>query len=55
MINKDQFMDINHLKQLGQSIRKIARATGLSRNSVRKALRGGQPDSFQTPPPNSML
>lgn len=40
MIKVDQFMDIKELQQQGHSIRDIARLTGLSRNTVRKALRG---------------
>lgn len=40
MIKVDQFMDIHDLKRQGHSIRDIARLSGLSRNAVRKALRG---------------
>lgn len=40
MIKVDQFMDIKLLSQQGHSIRDIARLTGLSRNTVRKVLRG---------------
>jgi transposase len=40
MIGVDQFMDIHELRREGQSLRAIARLTGLSRNTVRKVLRG---------------
>jgi transposase len=40
MIKVDQFMDIKQLQQQGHSIRDIARLMGLSRNTVRKILRG---------------
>lgn len=40
MIKVDQFMDIHDLKRQGHSIRDIARLSGLSRNTVRKVLRG---------------
>jgi transposase len=40
MIQVDQFMDIKSLHQEGHSIHAIVRMTGLSRNTVRKVLRG---------------
>jgi transposase len=40
MIGVDRFMDIRDLARQGHSIRDIARLTGLSRNTVRKVLRG---------------
>src|SRR5262245_5608035 len=40
MIGVSLFMDILGLHQQGLSIRDIARHTGLSRNTVRKVLRG---------------
>ncbi|HMP79925.1 MAG TPA: IS21 family transposase [Pirellulaceae bacterium] len=55
MINKDQIMDIKLLKQQGLSIRQIARQSGLSRNTVRKLLRGEHPEAFQTPQRGSRL
>jgi transposase len=55
MLKVDQFMDIKLLHQQGQSIREIARLTGLSRNTVRKALRGEHSLKFQTPARGSLL
>ena len=43
MIKVDQFMDIRELRQQGHPIRDIARLTGLSRNTVRRVLRGQHP------------
>ena len=40
MIGVDQMMDVRDLNRQGHSIRAIARITGLSRNTVRKVLRG---------------
>jgi transposase len=40
MIGVDRLMDIRDLARQGHSIRDIARLTGLSRNTVRRALRG---------------
>ncbi len=40
MIGVEQVMDILELRREGHSIHAIARLTGLSRNTVRKALRG---------------
>lgn len=40
MISVEQFMDIKQLRAEGQSIRRIARTTGYSRNTIRKVLRG---------------
>jgi transposase len=40
MIGVDQRMDIHELRREGHSLRTIARITGLSRNTVRKVLRG---------------
>jgi transposase len=40
MIGVDQVMDILELHRAGHSIRAIARHTGLSRNSIRKVVRG---------------
>ncbi len=40
MLGVDQLMDIHELRREGQSIRAIARLTGLSRNTVRRVLRG---------------
>ena len=41
MIGVDCLMDIRDLARQGHSVRAIARITGLSRNIVRKVLRGG--------------
>lgn len=40
MIRVDHIMDIRDLARQGHSVRAIARLTGLSRNTVRKVLRG---------------
>jgi transposase len=55
MIKVDQSMDIRELKQQGHSIRDIARLTGLSRNTVRKVLRGQHPMKVQVSPRDSLL
>jgi transposase len=55
MIKVDQFMDVKLLKQQGHSIRDIARLTGLSRNTVRKVLRGQHDLKFHAPARNSCL
>lgn len=43
MIDWDAFMDVKSLAAEGVSVREIARRTGLSRNTVRKVLRGEHP------------
>jgi transposase len=43
MISWDAFMDVKSLAGEGVSKREIARRTGLSRNTVRKVLRGEHP------------
>ncbi len=43
MLKVDQAMDILDLHRQGQSIRAIAQATGFSRNTIRKVLRGQHP------------
>ena len=40
MIKVDQIMEIRDLHRQGHAIRDIARITGHSRNTIRKALRG---------------
>jgi transposase len=55
MLNPDQFMDLKLLHQQGHSIRQIAKQTGLSRNTVRKALRAKAPPVFKTPQRSSKL
>ena len=55
MIKVDQFMDVKLLQQQGHSIRDIARLTGLSRNTVRKVLRGEHDLKFQAPARHSCL
>lgn len=55
MIKVDQFMDIRELRQQGHSIRDIARLTGLSRNTVRKVLRGQHPMKMKASSRSSLL
>lgn len=55
MLKLDQWMDIKLLKKEGHSIRQIARMLGMSRNTVRRALRRGQPPKFATPAKESKL
>lgn len=55
MIKVDQFMEIKELHGQGHSIRDIARMTGLSRNTVRKVLRGEHTLRVQDSPRSSQL
>jgi transposase len=55
MVSEDQFMNVKLLKQQGLSLRKISQLTGHSRNTIRRVLRGGQSQSFQTPTRSSKL
>ena len=55
MIKVDQFMDIKELQAQGHSIRDIARLTGLSRNTVRKVLRGQHPMKVKSALRDSLL
>ena len=48
-------MDILLLHKQGHSIREIARTSGHSRNTVRRAVREGAPRSFRTPARPSKL
>jgi transposase len=41
MLDAEERMEISVLSRHGRSIRSIARATGRSRNTVRRYLRGG--------------
>lgn len=43
MINRGQYMEVKALHAEGVSIKNIARMTGLSRNTVRRVLRGEHP------------
>jgi len=49
MLCQDQTMDILLLRKQGYSMRKIARESGHSRNTVRRIVREGAPRSFRTP------
>jgi transposase len=49
MLSRDQTMDILLLHKQGHSIRQIARQSGHSRNTVRRAVRDGAPRAFRTP------
>ena len=42
MLTQEQAVEIKVLKRQGRSIRQIMRETGLSRNTVRKYLRGAR-------------
>lgn len=55
MISLEVWMDIKLLHQQGHSIREIAHITGLSRNTVRRALRQKTPQPFQAPVRSSKL
>jgi len=55
MISVEVWMDLKLLRQQGHSIRHIARLTGLSRNTVRRALRQKAPSSFQAAERTSKL
>jgi transposase len=55
MINRGQYMDIKELRSEGLSIRDIARRTGLSRNTVRRVLRGEHPMQVRVAARASML
>jgi len=55
MLCRDQTMDILLLHKQGHSIRDIARQSGHSRNTVRRAVREGAPHVFATPPRPSKL
>jgi transposase len=43
MLGREEWMDLQLLRREGHSIKAIARRTGLSRNTVRRMLRGGPP------------
>jgi transposase len=49
MLIVEEWMDLKVLAAQGHSIRAIATMTGLSRNTVRRALRGKAPREFTTP------
>jgi transposase len=51
MLKAEGRMEISVLKKHGQSIRAIARAMGVSRNTVRRHLRGGEEAGVRKPPP----
>src|SRR5205085_10725581 len=51
MLKAEGRMEIAVLKKHGQSIRAIARAMGVSRNTVRRHLRGGEEAGVRKPPP----
>ena len=55
MLSRDQTMDILLLHKQGHSIREIARQSGHSRNTVRRAVREGAPRPFRTPSRPSKL
>lgn len=51
MISQEEWMDIKLLNRQGMSIRAIARTTGLSRNTVRRALSQKTPTRYSSRPP----
>jgi transposase len=55
MISLEAWMDIKLLCQQGHSIREVARLTGLSRNTLRRALRQKSQQPFQAPERKSKL
>src|SRR5688572_30413113 len=46
MLTQEQAVEIRILERQGRSIRQIMRETGLSRNTIRKYLRGGGPVKY---------
>ena len=50
MLGAEDRMEISVLARHGSSIRAIARTTGLSRNTVRRYLRGGEETSVRKAP-----
>jgi transposase len=55
MIGVDHLMDIRDLARQGHSVRAIARLTGLSRNTIRKVLRGEHDLRRKAAPRRSLL
>ena len=51
MVGLEQVMEIRVLHRQGTGIREIARATGLSRNTVRRHLRSPDPPCYKPRPP----
>lgn len=51
MISEEERMEITVLAKHGMSIRRIVEATGLSRNTVRRYLRGGEDAAVRKPAP----
>jgi len=47
MLKTEEWMDLKVLAAQGHSIRAIAEMTGLSRNTVRRALRQRGPEQFE--------
>jgi len=55
MIALEVWVDIRSLERQGHSIRRIARETGLSRNTVRRYLRGEEPPRYSPRPKKASL
>ena len=55
MLSWEAWMDIQHLRKEGHSIKAIARLTGRSRNTVRRVLRQKTRPPFQQPTRDSLL
>ena len=51
MLTAEDRMELNVLRKHGASIRELARATGWSRNTVRRHLREGESASMRKPAP----
>ena len=55
MLTVEAWMDVNVLKKEGLSAREIARRTGHSRNTIRRALEQKKPEVFRKPRRSSKL
>jgi len=51
MLTAEEQMELEILKKHGASIRELAKATGHSRNTVRRYLRGGEAAAKRKPAP----
>ena len=51
MLKAEERMEVDVLRRHGASIRELAKATGRSRNTVRRYLRGGEAAATRKPAP----